>query len=344
DRARWEAGQAGHGMPGWEANLPSFKPGEAMATRKALGNCLKATSADIPGLMSGAADLTGNTGTQLPDAELQSLSRPGGSQLAYGIREHAMGAIMTGMAAHKGVLPLGGTFFVFSDYMRGSVRLAALSGAHVVYSWTHDSIGLGEDGPTHQPIEQLSAMRAMPGLRVIRPADANECVQAWRLAVDLDGPTALILSRQEVPVLDQTFDRPGDVAEGVARGAYVLEEYGTGSGDHTSTPELILIGTGSEVSVCLQAAEVLAGTGRSVRVVSMPSWDLFEEQDDQYRSEVLPQGVPTVAVEAASAFGWDRYAQASVTIDRFGASSPGPTNMEKFGFTPAHVVEVADEL
>lgn len=352
NRAEWDAAQAGRALPGWEAKLPQFTAGQNVATRKALGICLNDTAAMIPGLMAGAADLTGNTGTELNGSELQSSLSPGGSQVAYGIREHAMGGIMNGMAAHGGILPVGGTFFVFSDYMRGSVRLAALSGTHVIYSWTHDSIGLGEDGPTHQPIEQLAAMRAMPGLRVIRPADANECAQAWRLAVDGDGPTALILSRQGLPVLEATAGR----SQEIERGAYVLAEFapdpptarGAGGGAiHDSGSahiDLILIGTGSEVSVCLEAAHILQAKGRSLRVVSMPSWDLFERQDSQYRSSILPPGIPTLAVEAASPFGWDRYAQASVTIEHFGSSAPGDINMEKFGFTPDHVANRAEQL
>jgi transketolase len=201
-----------------------------------------------------------------------------------------------------------------------------------VYSWTHDSVGLGEDGPTHQPIEQLAAMRAMPGLRVIRPADANETAQAWLVAVGGAGPTALILSRQDVPVLEGT-DRPGRLA----LGAYVLVEA-------DGRPDLVLIATGSEVSVCVAAAELLVAEGRSVRVVSMPSWELFAEQDESYRASVLPDEVPTLAVEAAAAFGWERHADASVSIDRFGASAPGAVALERFGFTAANVADRARDL
>ncbi|MGH9097479.1 MAG: transketolase family protein, partial [Acidimicrobiales bacterium] len=203
DKARWDAGLLGHGVAGWEAKLPSFTPDDGpMATRQAMKACLDATGASIPGIIPGSADLTGNTGMAMEGATAQEPDEPGGSLIHYGIREHGMGGVMTGIAAHGGMLPVGGTFFVFSDYMRGAVRVAAISGAHVVYSWTHDSVGLGEDGPTHQPVEQLAAMRAMPGLRVIRPADANECAHAWRVAVDSDGPTALVLSRQSLPVLE----------------------------------------------------------------------------------------------------------------------------------------------
>src|SRR5208283_1105642 len=205
DRERFEACLRGGGLAGWAESLPSFEAGTKLATRKAINKCLTATSGKIPGLVVGAGDLTGNTGTDLgAGAEIQSHGHPGGTQVHFGIREHAMAASMNGMALHGGVLPVGGTFFVFSDYARPAVRLAALSQAHVVYFFTHDSVGLGEDGPTHQPIEQLASLRAMPGLRVIRPADGNETAAAWRIAVDSDGPTALVLSRQDLPILPET--------------------------------------------------------------------------------------------------------------------------------------------
>jgi transketolase len=206
DRSELEACLAGRGMEGWAAKLPTFSPGEKIATRVASGQCLNAVADVVPGIIAGSGDLTGNTGTQLKDTGTQSAKEPAGRQVYYGIREHGKGGVMNGMAMHGGVLPVGGTFFVFSDYMRGAVRLAALSEAHVIYSWTHDSVGLGEDGPTHQPIEHIASMRAMPQLRVIRPADANETAHAWRVAVDSDGPTALLLSRQNVPVLEGTAE------------------------------------------------------------------------------------------------------------------------------------------
>jgi transketolase len=287
----------------------------------------------VPGILAGGADLTGNTGTQLKDAGVQSKDDAAGRQIYYGIREHGMGGAMNGMAMHGGVLPVGGTFFVFSDYMRGAVRLAALSEAKVVYSWTHDSVGLGEDGPTHQPIEHIAAMRAMPQLRVIRPADANEVAHAWRVAVDNDGPTAMLLSRQNVPVLEGT----AEAADGVARGAYTLVSGG-------DDPDLILIGTGSEVSVCVEAARQLQEEGVATSVVSMPSWELFERQDEAYQDRVLPEEVPTLAVEAASSFGWERYADDSVSIDHFGASAPGAEALERMGYTPENVVLRAKQL
>ena len=332
DRADLDAAFEGRGVTGWAAKLPSFNVGEKLATRRALSTALNATLDVVPGVLAGGADLTENTGTDLKDAKRQSAEAPAGRQIRFGIREHGMGGIMVGMARHGGVLPVGGTFFVFSDYMRGSVRLAALSQAKCVFVWTHDSVGLGEDGPTHQPIEQLASLRAMPGLRLIRPADANETAQAWRIAVDSSGPTALILTRQNVPVLDGTAD--GEVE----RGAYVLSEA------PRRQPSLVLIGTGSEVAVCLDAAATLREEGVSVRVVSMPSWDLFAAQPESYRDAVLPPGVPRLSVEAAATLGWDRYADASVGIDRFGASAPGAEVLDKLGINPTHVAERARAL
>ena len=333
DREAWQACWKARGINGWDAKLPSWEAGDKLATRRAINACLNASLDVVPGLMAGGADLTGNTGTKLEATDIQDAEHPGGRQLAYGVREHGMGGIMNGLALHGGVLPVGGTFFNFSDYMRGSVRLAALSQAKVIYSWTHDSVGLGEDGPTHQPIEQLAAMRAMPGLRVIRPADANETAHAFRVAVEREGPTALILTRQTVPVLEATVDRAADVA----RGAYVLV-----SGD--DDPDVVLVGTGSEVSVCVDAAKVLEGQGVVARVVSMPSWDLFEVQPDDYQDAVLGWGAPVLSVEAGASLGWARWAEDSVAIDRFGASAPGAEALAEFGFTPDNVADRARQL
>ncbi len=342
DRARWDAAQAGRGIVGWSDHLPVFGPDDGpLATRQAIKACLDATADALPGLVVGSADLTGNTGMAVEGFVAQSAERPDGALVHYGVREHAMGAALTGLAMHGGVLPVGGTFFVFSDYMRGAVRVAALSGAHVVYSWTHDSIGLGEDGPTHQPVEHLAALRAMPGLRVIRPADANETAQAWRLAVELDGPTALVLSRQKLPVLEDTARL---APTGVPRGGYVLTEPAPAGAHSGHGPDLVLVGTGSEVSLCVAAADLLARSGVGTRVVSLPSWELFAEQDEAYRHEVLPDGVPRLAVEAASPFGWERYADAVIAVDRFGASAPGERVLAELGFTPEHVVARAEEL
>ena len=306
-----------------------------IATRTACEYALESLIPALPEMVGGSADLTGSNNTRTKSMKAMSAADYSGRFIHYGIREHGMGGVMTGMAAHGGIVPVGGTFFVFSDYMRGAVRVAALSNVHVIYSWTHDSIGLGQDGPTHQPIEQLAAMRAMPNLRVIRPADANETAQAWRVAIDSDGPTALILSRQEIPVLAETAERAPD---GLTRGAYVLRE------PEGTSPQIVLIGTGSEVHVCLAAADLLAPTGVHARVVSFPSWDLFALQPDEYQHEVFPDGVPRLAVEAASSFGWERYADATVCIDHFGASAPGDVTMEEFGFTPQNVATQATTL
>jgi len=325
---------ANRGRPGWQDQLPTWStPGEQVATRHSINKALNALSASVPGLVSGGADLTGNTGTKLDGAERQSREHPEGRALAFGVREHAMGGILTGLSMHGGAIPIGGTFFVFSDYMRGSVRLAALSQAKVIFFWTLDSVGLGEDGPTHQPIEQLAAMRAMPGLRVIRPADANESAHALRVAIERDGPTALILSRQDIPVLEGTYV----LGSNLEKGAYALIDGG-------DEPDVVLIGTGSEVSVCVGAAALLAAEGLSARVVSMPSWELFDEQDDDYQDQVLGSGAPILSVEAAASFGWSRWADDSVAIDHFGASAPGTEVLAEFGFTAENVAERARAL
>ncbi|MER3452488.1 MAG: transketolase [Acidimicrobiia bacterium] len=334
DRTTWELCLSGRGAPGWEAKLPTWSPGEQVATRVASGDCLNAILDVVPGLVAGGADLTANTGSAIrdPRAGRQSRENPTGRQIHYGVREHAMGAVMTGMAMHGGCLPVGGTFLIFSDYMRAAIRLAAMSRAHVVYSFSHDSVGLGEDGPTHQPIEHIMSLRAMPGLRTIRPADANECAQAWEIAVNADGPTALLLTRQKVPVLEGTAT-PGRVR----KGAYVLL-------DADGTPDIVLVGTGSEVHVCVEAARLLTADGLRTRVVSMPSWELFADQDPAYRQSVFPPGVPTLAVEAGCSLGWERYADASVSIDTFGASAPGAEVLARFGFTAENVARRAREL
>ena len=318
---------AGRLPEGWTAALPSFKEGEAAATRSASGAVLNALAPVIPELVGGSADLAPSTDTNLKDAGHIGPGAFGGRNLHFGIREHAMGAILNGMALHGGLRGYGGTFLVFADYMRPSVRLAALTGLPVVYVYTHDSIGLGEDGPTHQPVEHLASLRAIPNLVVIRPADANETAGAWKVALERSGgPTALALSRQRLPVL-----RPGGAVD---KGAYVLEDGG----------HVVLIGTGSEVSACLEARTLLAETGIAARVVSMPSWELFAEQPASYRDQVLPPGVPSLAVEAGVSFGWERWANASVTIDRFGASAPGEVALERLGFSPQNVAQQARAL
>jgi transketolase len=333
DREEWDAVWSNRGRPGWQDKLPKWNAGESIATRQSVNKSLNAIAAEVPGLVSGGADLTGNTGTKLDDTARQGSDHPEGRAMAFGVREHGMGGVMTGMSLHGGVLPVGGTFFVFSDYMRGSVRLAALSGAKVIYFWSHDSVGLGEDGPTHQPVEQLAAMRAMPGLRIIRPADANESAEALRVAIEREGPTGLILSRQSLPVLEGT-----DVlASNLERGAYVLV-------DGSEEPDVVLVGTGSEVSVCVEAARLLDQQGLTARVVSMPSWELFDEQDDDYQYAILGDDAPVLSVEAATSFGWSRWADDSVALDRFGASGPGAQVLASFGFTPENVADRAVTL
>jgi transketolase len=334
DRAAWDAAQAGRGVDGWADALPSFEAGTQVATRHALNQCLNATAAGLPGLVAGSADLTGNNGVLVKGATMQSRADQGGIQLHYGIREFGMATAMNGMAAHGGVLPLGGTFFCFSDYMRPAVRLAALSQVHVVYSWTHDSIGLGEDGPTHQPIEQLASLRAMPQILIVRPADANETAIAWKHGVEAEGPVGLILTRQNIPVLPGTAEK---AAEGVPRGGYVLVEA-------DGTPQVVLLGTGSEVQHCVGAAEILAGEGIAAQVVSLPCWEWFDAQPEDYQAAVLPDGVPVLSIEAGSVFGWERYADDSIGIDHFGASAPVAVVMKEFGFTAEHVVERAKAL
>ncbi len=330
DRASLLAQLGNIGLPGWDEELPTFDVGDSVATRKASNAVLQTLVEIVPGLTGGGADLTGNTGTVIKDHGVFSAADPGGRQIYFGVREHAMGAVANGMALHGGAIPVVGTFLVFADYMRGAVRLAALSGAKTIFVWSHDSIGVGEDGPTHQPVEQLASLRAIPGLRVIRPADANETVAAWKIAMELDGPTALILSRQDLPVLNGTAG--GDVASG----AYVLRE--------VADAAITLVGTGSEVSLCIDAADVLECEGIAARVVSFPSWELFDRADRSYQTSVLVPEIRALAVEAGIAQGWHRWVDDVVSIDRFGVSAPGDTVMRELGFNVDNVVARAKTL
>jgi transketolase len=330
----YEACLSGAGLHGWEQKLPTWQAGASVATRSAIEEVLAAVADVVPGLFTGSGDLTGNTGMQVKSLGTFTPDDATGRLIHYGIREHVMGACASGMAA-SGLVPCVGTFFVFSDYMRPAVRLASIMQTKVCFVWTHDSVGVGEDGPTHEPVEQLASLRAMPGLRVIRPGDANEVAAAWRVHLDGDGPTALILTRQKIPVLEGTAER---APVGVPRGAYVLAP------ENRDRPDVVLIGTGSEVQVCVAAREQLAARGIAARVVSMPSWFLFEQQSPEYRMEVLPPGVPTLAVEAGVRFGWERYADDVVSIDRFGASAPGEVVLRELGITPEHTVERAFAL
>ena len=332
---------AGELPTGWDADLPIFEADpKGTATRKASGAVLNALAAKIGGLVGGSADLAGSN-----NSHLKGLANflPGAEgvprNVDWGIREHGMGAAMNGMALHGGVIPFGATFLVFSDYMRPSIRLAALMKLHTRYIYTHDSIGLGEDGPTHQPVEQLAALRAIPQLAVFRPADANEVRECWKAALEWDGPAALALTRQNVPVLDRSAVAS---AEKAARGAYTLREAGGGG------PDVILVATGSEIEIALGAADVLEQEGSSVRVVSMPCWELFEQQDASYQQEVLPRDVAAkVVVEAGIRQGWDRWVgndAAFVTIEQFGASAPYQQLYEKYGITVERVVAEAQRL
>ena len=307
------------------SSMPIFAADTTLATRQAIQQCIEASVSVLPGLLIGSADLTGNTGVKVKSVGAQSKLLPTGQQVYFGIREHAMGAAMVGMALHGGTVPVGGTFFVFADYMRPAIRLAALSKARVIFVFTHDSVGVGEDGPTHQPIEHLASLRVIPGLQVIRPADSNETKVAWECALTYDGPTALVLSRQSLPM---TTD--GDAVR-----------FGAETISSTPDPDLILVGTGSEVSVCFSAAKLLSESGTKVNVVSMPSFDRFEQQPAQYRTTVFPPNVPVISVEAGVTFGWSQYADISVGIDRFGASAPGSTVLKNLGISAENVAEQA---
>ncbi|MDA2998367.1 MAG: transketolase [Actinomycetota bacterium] len=305
--------------------MPVFAQDSTLATRQAIQQCIEASVSTLPGLIIGSADLTGNTGVKVKAVGGQSRQLPSGQQVYFGIREHAMGAAMLGMALHGGTIPVGGTFFVFADYMRPAIRLAALSRARVIFVFTHDSVGVGEDGPTHQPVEHLASLRVIPGLQVIRPADSNETKVAWECALTHDGPTCLVLSRQSLPI-----STDGDAVR-----------YGAKTIIKRNQPDVVLVATGSEVSVCIAAASALKELGCQADVVSMPSFDRFESQPIKYQHEVFPSGVPVVSVEAGVTFGWSEYADASIGIDRFGASAPGATVMEKLGISVNNVVQVA---
>ncbi|MDP9189862.1 MAG: transketolase, partial [Actinomycetota bacterium] len=336
--AEWDRAWEGRPAEGLAAALPSFDPADkdALATRIAGKDSMQAFADFVPTMVGGSADLAGSTNTVFPDE--QSFTREhAGRNVHWGVREHAMGAAVNGMALHGGIVkPYGATFLQFSDYMRPAVRLSALMKIPCVWVYTHDSVGLGEDGPTHQPVEHYAALRAIPGLTVIRPGDANETAEAWRVALeDVEGPVCLLLTRQGLPVLDQRKLAP---ASGLARGAYVLREPEAGSLD------AIVIATGSEVSVALEAQEQLASDGVGVRVVSMPCVELFAAQSEDYRREVLPPGKPAVSVEAGVSFGWERYADASVSIERFGASAPGDEVLRQLGITAEAVRAAVREL
>ncbi|RME43641.1 MAG: transketolase [Caldilineae bacterium] len=321
--------------PGWEDALPTFSPDAGpLATRAASGKVLNALAPLLPTLIGGSADLAPSNNTYLKDYPPFQAENFAGRNFHFGVREHGMTAILNGMALHGGVIPYGGTFLVFSDYSRPAIRLAAMSHLPVILVFTHDSIGLGEDGPTHQPVEQLAALRAIPNLTVIRPADANETVQAWKVALQKrDGPVALLLTRQKIPIFDRTGMAPAD---GLARGAYVLLDAGR------VYPDVILLASGSEVALAVAAHARLAEQGIAARVVSMPSWELFQAQPESYRHSVLPPGIAArIAIEAGVTMGWERWVGphgAIIGLNRFGASAPYRVLYEHFGFTVENVV------
>jgi transketolase len=321
----------------WDSSLPLFSPNEgSISTRDASGKAMNAVAAALPGFIGGSADLAGSNRTTLKGLGDFGFVDNQGRNIHFGVREHAMAAMVNGIALHGGLIPFGATFFNFSDNMRPSLRLAALMGVHSIFVFTHDSIGLGQDGPTHQPIEHLTSLRAMPGLTVFRPADANETAVAWRVAVGLLGPVALVLTRQALPVLDP---KQYSVRTGVAKGAYVLI--------NEPDPDLILVATGSEVQLALEAAQTLAKSGIRARVVSMPSWELFAKQPAEYRDSVLPINIPTLAIEAGATLCWYKWVGRTgdiIGLDHFGASAPGEVVMEKLGFNVDNVLQRARKL
>lgn len=336
----WRGAMNGKLPEGWDAEIREYRPKGPMATRQAFGEVLNRVAPKLVNLVGGSADLAPSNNTYQKGFASLSAGNAGGRNIHFGVREHAMGGALNGMALHGGLIPYGGTFLIFSDYMRGSVRLAGLMNLPVIYIFTHDSIGLGEDGPTHQPIEHLAALRAIPNMTVIRPADAAETAVAWRLAVARrEGPVALVLTRQKLPVLDRSRYAAADLTE---KGAYIVTE------TKGRRPELILIATGSEVHPALQAADVLEAGGTAIRVVSMPSWELFERQPAEYRAAVLPHDVKArVSIEAASTFGWERYVGwegAMIGLDRFGASAPGEVVLRELGFTADNIVAHAKRV
>jgi transketolase len=339
--AEWQRALRRELPHGWEASLPTFKAEDGtMATRVASGRVLNAIASAIPNLIGGSADLATSNNTLLRSAGEFSPQHRSGRNIYFGVREHVMGATLNGLAVHGGVIPYGATFLIFSDYMRPAIRLAALSELPVIYVFTHDSLGLGEDGPTHQPIEHLAALRAIPQLTVIRPADANETMVGWRVALtQRRGPVALVLTRQNLPILDRA---QMGAADGLARGAYILLD------TEGAMPDIILIASGSEVALAAEAREQLVQQGIRVRLVSMPSWELFEQQPQAYRETVLPPTVrKRLAIEAGVPQGWRDYVGPEgdiIGLTRFGASAPGPVVMDKLGFNAAHVVGRALKL
>ena len=325
---------------GWDASIPVLKPGDGpVATRASSGKVLNAIAQNVPNILGGSADLAPSTKTLIAEEGAQQYGNDGGRNFHFGVREHGMGAVVNGMAAHGGVIPYGATFLIFADYMRGAIRLAALMDVHSIFVFTHDGIALGEDGPTHQPVAVLASLRAIPNLYVIRPADANETAEAWRVATALKKPVTLILTRQKLPILDRECFPSASL---LSRGAYILS-------DVQGKPDMLLIASGSEVSLALEAQKTLAEEkGIKARVVSMPCWELFNEQSEQYRNEILPRDIKArLSIEAGCSMGWDRWVGESgdcIAVDKFGASAPGGEVMRRYGFNVENVVAKAEAL
>ncbi|HYN84875.1 MAG TPA: transketolase [Pyrinomonadaceae bacterium] len=341
----WRETMSGALPEGWESHLPSFDGAKASATRAASGECINALAPHLPMLVGGSADLGPSNNTDIKEGGSLQADNYAGRTIHFGVREHAMGAVLTGISLNGGLIPYGGTFLCFSDYMRPAIRLAALSEVQAVYVFTHDSVGLGEDGPTHQPIEHVASLRAIPNLYVIRPADSHEVREAWRAAIlRRDAPTALILTRQKVPTIDRATHAPAD---GLRRGAYTLAEATDAEGKEV-TPRLVIIATGSEVALALDARAELQKDGVPVRVVSMPCWELFEAESREYRESVIPSDLPArLAVEAGARLGWDRWVGPEgdvVCLERFGASAPGDVVLRNLGFNVENVVARARAL
>ncbi len=323
----------------WKSKLPVFKDeSKKIATRAGSGKVLNSIASSLPGLIGGSADLAPSNNTMLKDYPVFSSQNYAGRNFHFGVREHGMASILNGMALYGGVIPYGGTFLIFSDYLRPAIRLASISGIRPIYVFTHDSIGLGEDGPTHQPVEHLASLRAIPKVVIIRPADVNETSYAWQFAIEhKGGPVALILTRQGLPVLDQ---EKYPSAKNLLKGAYILKD--------ADSPQIILMATGSEVGITLKAAEKLETFGIKSRVVSFPSWEIFEQQSPEYKEKILPSKIKArVSVEAGVKLGWERYLGEfgeAISIEKFGSSSPGEINMEKYGFTPDNIKETAERV
>ena len=331
--AQWDEQISGKLPAGWQNSLPDFSNQKPMATRATSGQVIAALTPILPTLVGGSADLSGSNKTNPPNQQTINRQNYHGNYIHYGVREHAMGAIMNGLAVHN-LRPFGGTFLVFSDYLRGAIRLAALMKLPVIYIFTHDSIGVGEDGPTHQPIEHVTSLRLIPGLVTLRPADGNETAKAWQVALERQGPTALILTRQALPQMTAKNN-------GLHRGAYILQD------SATSRPDIVLIASGSEVALAMEAAQTLQAQNIQARVVSMPSWELFDAQEAAYRAQVLPADVPKLAIEAGAGLGWRRYVGldgAVLSIDSFGASGPGSAVFAKFGFTVENIIAMVRQL